>query len=122
MTRLTETDLLHMFIERAPFALPHVRVFRRNVINRAVEIDGRTVHLRNGVPGMGDAYALVLGGRHVELETKSARGKMRDAQESWAEWCHGWGVPHLVLRARRDEAPDQTIARWLEELRAILAH
>lgn len=116
----SETDLLFMFIQRAPLAFPGVRVFRRNVINRVVEERGRKFALRNGIAGQADAYALVKGGRHVEIETKAARGVMRDAQWAWRSFCRDWGIPHLVLRARSDEDEEATIARWLEELGGVL--
>src|SRR5690349_2412214 len=117
---MNETDLLHTFIERVPHALPDVRVFRRNIINRVVEEHGRKFQLKNGIKGQSDAYALVRGGRHVEIETKAASGKMREAQERWRAFCLGWSVPHLVLRARRNETPDETVNRWTDELRAVV--
>lgn len=118
MTTTNETDLLHTLIARAPSALPNVRVFRRNVLNVATAHGFRA---RNGIPGMADAYALVVGGLHVEIETKSARGQLRGAQENWAEFCHGWGVPHVVLRAQRGEPPDRTVARWIAELSDVVS-
>lgn len=117
---MTEHDLLALFIREAPKALPDLRVFRRNIINRVVMIEGRKVHLVNGIPGQGDAYALVRGGRHVEIETKVAKGRMREAQERWRDFCASWGVPHLVMQARKDEPADATVARWIEELRGVL--
>jgi hypothetical protein len=113
---MNETDLLHMLIERVPFDLPDVRVFRRNIINRVVEERGRKFTLKNGIKGQADAYALVRGGLHVELETKAARGAMRDEQWAWRSFCHRFGIPHLVLRARPDEHPSATVERWIEEL------
>lgn len=117
---LNETDLLHLYIERVPFALPHVRVFRRNVINRTVSEGDRKYTLRNGIKGQADAYALVRGGLHVEIETKAASGTLRDAQERWREFCIAHEIPHLVLRAKKDEAPTVTIERWVSELAECL--
>ncbi len=114
---MNETDLLHLFIERVPFALRDVRVFRRNIIN--VE----TVHgfrARNGIKGQSDAYALVRGGRVVELETKAARGVMRKAQIAWREWCLIWEIPHLVLRAEKGELPSDTVVRWIAKLEGVI--
>jgi hypothetical protein len=116
---MSEHDLLALFIREAPKALTDLRVFRRNIINRVVMIEGRKVHLVNGIPGQGDAYALLRGGRHVEIETKSAKGAMREAQERWRDFCAAWGVPHLVLKAREGEAEGATVARWIEELRVV---
>jgi hypothetical protein len=117
---MSEHDLLALFIREAPKALPACRVFRRNIIRQTVNRDGREVHLRNGIPGQADAYALLKGGRHVEIETKSAAGRMRAAQERWRAFCAAWGVPHLVMKARAGEEPADTVARWIEELRGVL--
>jgi hypothetical protein len=114
---LSETDLLHLFITRAPHALS-VRVFRRNIINVEAKQGFRA---RNGIAGQADAYALARGGRHIELETKAARGTLAKAQRRWRAWCADWGVPHLVLRAARGEAPEVTVSRWVEELRVACA-
>jgi len=117
---MNETDLLHLFIERVPHSLPDVRVFRRNIIN--VE----TVHgfrARNGVKGQADAYAIVRGGRCVEIETKAARGVLQQAQRNWRAFCASFGVPHLVLRAAKGEEPSATVGRCIAELQAVvLAH
>lgn len=115
--KLNETDLLHLLIQRVPMTLPEVRVFRRNIIN--VEAKGG-FRVRNGIKGQADAYAIVRGGRHVEIETKAARGTMREAQELWRTFCLTFGIPHLVLRAAKDESADSTVARWIEELRTTL--
>jgi hypothetical protein len=114
---LNETDLLHLLLVRAPLALPDVRLFRRNVLNVATDKGFRA---RNGIKGQADAYALVRGGLHVELETKAARGRLEERQVAWREFCHEWRVPHLVLRARAREEPNETVARWIEEIRTIV--
>lgn len=116
----SETDLLHLMIERAPHALPSVRVFRRNIINRTVTEHGRTYQLRNGIPGQADAYAITRGGLHVELEAKAAKGKLRTAQEAWRDFCRTWEIPYLELRAGKGETPDETVTRWISELRAVV--
>ena len=117
---MDETDLLHLFIVRAPLTLPNVRVFRRNIINRVATERGRKFQLRNGIKGQCDAYVLLRGGGHVELETKAARGTMREAQERWQEFCWAFDIPHLVLRARRGETPEETVTRWIDELRTVV--
>jgi hypothetical protein len=115
---MNETDLLHHFILRAPLEIPHLwRIERRNIIN--VE----TVHgarVRNGVKGQCDAFALTRRGLHIEIETKAARGVLALDQLRWRSACAAAGVPHLVLRARRDEKPEETVTRWIDELRAVV--
>lgn len=117
MPLLNETDLLHIFIERVPFVLPQCRVFRRAIINVEAKQGFR---VRNGIKGQADAYALVKGGRHVEIETKAARGTLREAQEAWRAWCAEWGVPHLVLKARKNDHPMVTVERWVNELAGVV--
>ncbi|MDB4946218.1 MAG: hypothetical protein JWP97_5752 [Labilithrix sp.] len=115
---MTETELLNLFFERVPAALPDLRVFRRNV-GRFKTFDGdRVVHI--GIAGQADAYAIGRGGIHVELEGKAARGALMKRQVAWRAWCERWRIPYLVLRARRGETPDETVTRWLEELRRLL--
>ena len=116
--QMNETDLLHLFIKRAPFALPYLRVFRRNVLNVETKQGFRA---RNGIKGQADAYAIVHGGRHVEIETKAARGVMAEQQKAWRAFCQTFDVPHLVLRARPAEPPGETVNRWIEEMRAVVA-
>ncbi len=116
--KMTETDLLNLLIERAPHALPHVRIFRRNILNVETKLGFRA---RNGIKGQSDAYAYTRGGKVVEIETKAARGTLAEAQKAWRTFCETWGIPHLVLRARPNEQPDDTVARWIEELRSKAA-
>lgn len=120
MPLLNETDLLHIFIERVPHALPHCRVFRRSIINRKVTEGGRTFVLRNGIKGQADAYAIARGGRHVEIEMKAAGGSLEKEQKAWRAFCAAFEIPHLVLRAKKDEAPVVTVERWVNELGEIL--
>jgi hypothetical protein len=114
---MNETDLLHHFIQQTPLALPDCRIFRRNIINVETKQGYR---VRNGIKGQADAYALVRGGRHVEIETKAERGTLGEAQHAWRSFCLSFGIPHLVLRAQRSEAPEATVARWIHELAEAL--
>lgn len=112
-----ETDTLVRFLAAVPEALPHVRAFRRNIVNAAVSAGGRQFHAVAGVSGQADAYAIVAGGGHVEIETKAAKGVMREAQTAWREQMIRMRVPHLVLRIRTGEHVDATVERWIVELR-----
>ena len=113
----SETDLLHMFLEAVPYALPDVLVFRRSIIN-TISVHG--FNARNGIPGQADAYVVGRGGRHLELETKASRGRLGEAQVRWRARCLALEVPHLVLRAGKGEAPGDTVARWVGEVRAAM--
>jgi len=119
---VNETDLLHAFIARAPYVLPDVRVFRRNIINATATAKGRTWRVRNGVAGQADAYALVKGGMHIEIETKAATGRLEAEQRNWRSFCGSFDVPYLELRAEKDESPETTVKRWVGELEDKVFH
>lgn len=115
---MTETQLLHLLFQRAPAELPDARLFRRNVGVYWTK-DGRPVRI--AIEGQADAYALLRGGRIVEIETKAATGRMREAQHRWADFCRAWGVPHVLLTATKHATPDEVVAEWIEELRGVFA-
>lgn len=122
LPRATEADLGALFVERVPYVLPHVRVYRRNILDvKAQRPNGSWFRAVAGVPGQGDYYCLAQGGLHVEIETKAATGRMREAQLAWRAHCLRFEIPHLVLRAARQESPDATVTRWIDELRKCLA-
>lgn len=111
----SETDILRLFMHAASIDLPHCRVFRRNVI--AVKIEDRFV--RAGLAGQADLFCYVKGGRVIELEGKSLGRKLSPAQEVWRDWCRAWGIPWHQLKPWRGEAPEETVTRWVTELRAL---
>ena len=114
---MNETSLLHTFMAAVPHAIPSARVFRRNIIN-AVTVHNTRV--RNGIKGQADAYCLVRGGLHIEIEAKSATGRLTEAQVKWQSFCLRFDIPHLVLAARKNESPIDTVARWVSELRTVV--
>lgn len=116
----SEAQLLKSFLEAVPYRIPGTLVFTRPMVNARATAGGRTWHVRAGVPGQCDLYAVARGGKHVEIEGKSARGQLRDAQIAWQKRCVELEIPHLVLRARKGEAPSDTVTRWCDELRSIL--
>lgn len=120
---LDEIPLMNMFIQAVPFALRGIHVERRNIIN---EKSARGHWLKNGQKGQADVF-VVYRGVHVELETKAHTGTLREHQERWQARClnppHGWPpIPYLILRARRDESPSDTVTRWISELTEALQH
>lgn len=112
-----ESALQTALLLAAPRALPGLRLFRRNV--GTARIRGAVVQF--AIAGQCDLYGLVRGGRHIEVELKAAGAPraLPPDQESWANWCVAWGIPHVVLRAQKDESDEQTVARWCEELRRL---
>ncbi len=118
---MNETELLMKFIAEVPEHMPNVRVFRRTIINADVVRNGRHFHMKAGIKGQADAYAYIDGGRVVEIETKAARGRLLEEQKVWRAFCHERRIPHLVLRAKANEHPAETIERWIAELREVAA-
>lgn len=112
-----ESQLQARLLLVAPERLPTLRLFRRNI--STVNLRGYKVQF--GIPGQGDLYGLVRGGRHLEIELKSATGSLNPEQRAWREWCIGWGIPHVVLKARKDETVEETVERWCDELLPIVA-
>jgi hypothetical protein len=114
MTPLHERDYVRAFILAVPKYLPEVLIFERPIVNaRATNEKGQQWRVRAGVPGQADAYAVARGGRHVELEMKSARGVLADQQKAWRARCRELGIPHLVLRVGKDEALQDCVQRWI---------
>lgn len=113
---MSESDLKSALLLAAPRALPTLRLFVRPVMR--VRRDERVYSV--GIRGQSDLYGLVRGGGHIELELKDVHTVTSPAQRDWRAFCLAWGVPHLELRARAGESIDQTVARWLDEIRALL--
>jgi len=107
-----ENELQAKLLAEAPKHLPDLRLFRRMV--GVGNVGGREV--RFGIRGQADLYGYWKGGIGVEIELKSASGRLSDDQRRWASWCEGWGVRCLVLQARADESAAETVSRWLAEL------
>jgi hypothetical protein len=115
-----ESTLQTALLLAAPRELPDIRLFRRNVGVARLR-GGHTVSF--AVAGQCDLYALVRGGKHIEVELKQAGAPKRipPDQQAWADFCLDWGVPHIVLRAAPTETVGDTIVRWCAELRAVVA-
>jgi hypothetical protein len=113
--RSTEGQLKNLLLLAAPREIPNLRLFRRNI--SVVHIGDRTV--RHGIKGQADLVGYVVGGRVIEIELKSESGVLSREQRAWACWCETWGVPHVVLRAAANESAENTIARWIAQLRQL---
>jgi hypothetical protein len=113
----SEADLSFDFTLAVPFALPHVSLNRRAIIRGEMKAGW---YAYAGTKGQADLYAIVDGGQHVEIETKSLVGKLRAAQEAWRDNCRRRRIPYLILRPLPREAPSETVERWIEELRRVV--
>jgi hypothetical protein len=52
-----------------------------------------------GLKGGGDITAMLRGGRRLEVETKSDKGKLRDDQRAFGEAVNGGGGLWLLVRS-----------------------
>ena len=108
---MIESEMRRALLAAAPHALPNVRLFARNVGFFKLQ----TGHgFKAGIKGQADIWGFLRGGKSIELELKTKRGKLSPDQERWRDFCLEWGVIYLLLEARDDANP---IARWVEEIR-----
>ena len=114
--RMREIPLMQAFQHAATMQLPHVRLFRREILKTVIE--GRWV--KAGITGQCDLYGVVRGGLHVEVETKAIGGRLSPEQKTWREWCQRGDVRHLLLTVAKGEEPEATVQRWVEELRQLV--
>lgn len=113
---MSETTTQRLLLLTAPQRLPDLRLFRRNVgVARAAS--GNMV--RFGIKGLPDVYGLWKGGKYIELELKSKTGRLTPEQAAYRAWCERWGVPHLVLIQRAGETDEETVTRWIQEIRNV---
>lgn len=125
---MSENDLMWLFIQRVPAAIPGAHIERRNIIHGA-RLGKSDARVSNGVKGQADTFVILPGSRHVECETKAAAANHDPdkgcacetcvAQRRWRARCAQLGIPYLKLRAAEGEDPEDTIDRWVEELRAV---
>lgn len=113
MSNVRESELQRRLLDEYARHLPELRLFRR-MVGKA-DVGGREIAF--GIRGQSDLYGYWQGGAAVEVELKSATGSLREEQKRWIAWCERWGVCAVVLQAKRDETVDETVARWITELR-----
>ena len=117
-----ESELLAALLLVAPREVPAMRVFRRNVAFIQIKDPehGKDRKMRFGVKRQCDTYALVAGGLHLELELKSATGRLTPEQREWRSFCATWRIPYRLLFPTPGETPAETVMRWCVEIRELL--
>jgi hypothetical protein len=55
--------------------------------------------MRFGIPGQGDITGMLRGGKRLEIECKSDRGKLRDDQVEFGQAVNGGGGLYIVVRS-----------------------
>lgn len=113
-----ESQLQSALLLAAPARIPDLRLFRRN-IGEAKLKGGYTVQF--GIPGQCDLYGITRGGVHLEVELKGLKTPLSVEQRVWKDWCDEWQIPHIVLRAGKDETVKETVDRWCRELGELAA-
>jgi hypothetical protein len=113
---VSEFDLGAALCLAFPARFPRLMIFRRNIVNVESRDGWRA---RAGVRGQADYYVMGAG-VHLEIETKLHRHRWYAQQLAWRDRCAALGVPYLEARALAGEDPDVTVARWLDEIGALL--
>lgn len=115
-----EIPLMRELLYEAGKAMPHLRLFRRNILRlKMTDSRGKERMVIAGVPGQGDLYGIVFGGGHLEVELKSKNGRLTPEQRAWRDWCLAGQIPWLCLWPWPGEAPEETVRRWVEAIRLL---
>ena len=112
-----EITLQGMFLLKLPFEIPTLRLFRRNI--GAARMRGGHV-VTFAVKGQCDTYGIGDGGVHVEAELKALHGRLSPEQRTWRDWCLAHRVPYLLCVEKKEETKEQTVDRWIAELKALV--
>lgn len=141
-----EIPLMRMFL--GAYSHPRVRLFRRQIIDRTVADihTGRKFQVKAGIEGQADVYGFVkieynrthhpvetplgpgvrwtFGSCAVpfEIEFKGAKTRVSEEQKNWRRFCEEWSIPHIELRAGKDESQVETITRWIKEVNNFVSN
>jgi hypothetical protein len=113
LKRATETELRRFYVAKCTAAIPDTRLFIRNVGQFQ---DERGNVFKAGITGQADVWGWLFRTPHpmpLEIELKNVRTKETDEQRAWKAYCDSNGVPHLKLRAKKNETPRQVVDRWV---------
>ena len=72
-----------------------------------------------GIPGQGDLYGYIFGGRVIEIEIKSKNGRLSPEQRAWRDWCQAGQIPWLCLWPWPGESREETVARWVSVIAMV---
>lgn len=108
-------------------SLQHVRVWRQNVGAARDPVSGRVIHY--GLPGMADLSGMVrattpsgeLVGLRLEVEVKSADGRISPKQRTWGAMVERFGGIWLVVRSEDEAREKLASALWARGLTAAPA-
>lgn len=95
---MTESTLLADILLRFG-SDPRLRLWRANVLV-AQDKSGRVV--RSGVKGQADISGILMGGRRIEIEVKTATGQQRPEQKKWQAMIERFGGLYVLARSVDD--------------------
>lgn len=116
-----EIPLMRELLYEAARAIPHLRLFRRNILRLKV-VEARTGKDRMviaGVKGQCDLYGIQWGGRCMEIEIKSQNGRLAPEQRAWRDWCLAGQIPWLCLWPWQNETKEETVQRWVSAIALV---
>ena len=115
---LNETTFMNELLLALSRGLP-VRCWRQNAGVFKLRGDG----VAKGAPeGAADITGVVVPeGWRLEVEVKSATGRLRPAQVRWAGWCAAWGAVHAVVQYDAAQSPAANVGRGVDLVRAAIA-
>src|SRR4051794_33690092 len=94
---MSEEKTLQLEILRQFATRPELRLWRANT---GVAVPLGTDHVvRFGVRGQADLSGIVRGGRRLEIEVKSPRGRRSPQQVKWGEMIARFGGIYIVARS-----------------------
>ncbi|MFA6242583.1 MAG: hypothetical protein WC655_16720 [Candidatus Hydrogenedentales bacterium] len=93
MTMIRERDIQKQIVEYLSYR-PDIKVWRQNC--GAFVVGKRFV--RFGIPGQADITGIMKGGRRIEIEVKTKRGKLSPEQETFRKMIEDCGGLYIVAR------------------------
>jgi hypothetical protein len=81
-------------------AIKGIFAWRNN--SGGVPVDGGKRFVRFGYPGSPDILGILPGGKMLCVETKSAKGKLSEAQEAFRGYVERAGGVYVVVRSLED--------------------
>ena len=109
-----EIPLMRELLYEAGRAIPHLRLFRRNILRlKMTDRRGKDRMVIAGIPGQGDLYGYIWGGRVIEIELKAKNGRLSPEQRAWRDWCQAGQIPWLCLWPWPGETREETVRRWV---------
>lgn len=98
---MSERDILAAVL--ATFgAHPYLRIWRQGVGAAWLGGAGQRRMVRFGLPGMADVSGILRCGRRVEIECKTATGRLTLEQRRWGEMVTAYGALYVLARSTAD--------------------